>query len=407
MSGYDPNFLGKTVPLPEFSPSLIGDVLNKPELTDGVYADYLHYSVATHRKFRTPLFAALNIDQNQLKQVKRSDRWRIDSRIGADYQLNNDYYRSNPWDRGHLARRSSSSWGHTVSEARRASDETFYFSNASLQHANFNQDEWLELENWVLGLTLDNNNKVNSVSGPVFGDFTRTIRPEGREPAMIPAGFFKVVTFINQQDVLETRAFLLMQDAEALADKSGKHRFNFQRYQVSVADIEQLTGLIFPSVVPDSNPLFYNDNQGARDNNNVRHFPERIEVDTADEMTAADTVRETVKDDDIPVFIAAAMVNPKGRESEGEWVSVINLSDDTVDLTDWTLKDPQAALRISGELGAGEAMRIGPLSPIRLANKGGSISLYNAQGERVDRVRYDKQDNDKEGRPVVFNMGNC
>ncbi|NER83292.1 MAG: endonuclease, partial [Leptolyngbya sp. SIO1D8] len=145
MPGYDPDFLGQTVPLPDFSPSLIGFVLNKPELVDSVYAHYHNYTVAMNKDLRTPLFAALNIDQAKIHQVNRIDDWRIDTRIGAENQLNNDYYFSNPWDRGHLARRSSAAWGDSRREAKLAADDTFYYSNAALQHGNFNQDEWLAL----------------------------------------------------------------------------------------------------------------------------------------------------------------------------------------------------------------------------------------------------------------------
>ena len=51
MPGYDPNFLAVPVPLPDFSPALAGDVLRKPDLRDGVYADYVNYTVAMHRGF--------------------------------------------------------------------------------------------------------------------------------------------------------------------------------------------------------------------------------------------------------------------------------------------------------------------------------------------------------------------
>lgn len=102
MVGYDPEFLGSGIdlPLPSFSPSLIGDVLNKPELRDGIYADYVHFTIIMNRARRSPILAALNIDQNLLKGARRKRGWDIDTRIGAEFQLDNDYYRANPWDRG-------------------------------------------------------------------------------------------------------------------------------------------------------------------------------------------------------------------------------------------------------------------------------------------------------------------
>ena len=65
MSGYEENFLGEVkLPLPKLSPRLEEFVLRKPELKDGVFADYINYTVVTNRHRRAPIFAALNIDQD-------------------------------------------------------------------------------------------------------------------------------------------------------------------------------------------------------------------------------------------------------------------------------------------------------------------------------------------------------
>jgi len=403
MVGYNPNFLGQEVPLPSFSASLIGSVLNRTGLEREIYAQYHNYTVVMNRELRTPIFAAVNIDQTKIKSVRRSSDWRIDSRIGADYQLNNDYYYRNPWDRGHLVRRAAAAWGETVTEAKHASDDTFFFSNCSLQHENLNQDEWLALEDWVMNLTADATNKINVVTGPFFGETPRSITPQGRTTALIPSGFFKVITFINSNRELETRAFVMLQDNQALADKEGRRTFTNQRYQVSVTEIEELTGLIFPSRVPETNPLFFNDNSEARERLSVSSFPERIEVDSPQEMVGTQTPREMVKDREIDVFIAAALVNAsEADERFGEWVSILNCTNERVELEGWKLKDPEAELNIAGSLAPGEAMQIAPLSPIQLGNRGGSLSLYNEKGERVDGVKYIKQGKEREGKPVIF-----
>ncbi|MCP4474508.1 MAG: DNA/RNA non-specific endonuclease [Gammaproteobacteria bacterium] len=283
MSGYNPDFIeGVHLPLPSFSPSLDGLILKNDQLRTGVYADYINYTVVTNKKVRAPILAALNIDQAQLKQTTRSDNWKIDSRIGAQHQLGNDYYAKNPWDRGHLARRASAAWGETQRQAQRAADETFYFSNAALQHKNFNQDEWLALENWVAELNLSKDDKVTSFSGPVYSEFSRTITPQGHESANIPAAFFKVVCFFNKQsNRLDVRAFLVPQDAVTLKDRSGRRMLDFQTYQVSIAEIEALTDLQFADEIYQMNPLFFSENSEAREELNVNNFPEHIEINTA------------------------------------------------------------------------------------------------------------------------------
>ena len=405
MPGYDPNFLAQEVPLPSFSPSIDGDVLRRVELRDERFADYVNYTVAMHRPFRTPLFAALNVDQDLKRKTKRSNNWRIDSRIGAENQLDNAYYRHNPWDRGHLARRDTAGWGSTQKIAQRSSDETFYYSNASLQHENFNQDEWLALEDWVAGLDLDEDDRFSVFSGPVFGDFMRAIRPVGREPGFVPPAFFKIVFFMNKSGELDVRAFLVPQDEEALEDKRGRRMFNHQFYQVSVAEIEELTGLDFPEILPERNPIYYNPSDDARDRN-VHELPERREVDGPDDIIRNNDEPRPIRfmDEEVDVFIAAALVNPEGDERKGEWVSIINLETTEVSLDGWTLvDDKRRKKRLSGSLGPGEALRVQPLSPVQLANnRKAFIQLINDKDEQIDRVPYTRQQAQVQGRPIIF-----
>ncbi len=413
MAGYNPDFLGDGIhlPVPSFTPSLAGDVLRSSLLEDDIFAAYVNYSIITHRVRRSPLLSCVNIDQNLIKNVPRKRGWNIDTRIGADFQLDNDYYRRNPWDRGHLARRGSLAWGKTEREAKRASDETFYYSNATLQHENFNQDEWLALENWVFDLKLDSNGKITVFSGPIYGDFSRTISPPGREPAMIASAFFKVVCFVNKEsNELDVRAFLMFQDQEALTDKQGNKLFNFQNYQVTITEIEKLTGLEFNDEIYEKNPLLFNENPEKQEELNIDNFPERIEVDEPTEMISPGEPRDVNISDEVPVFIAAAMVNPAGDERASEWVSLINLSSEPVNLQDWRLSDMKhEALQLNSilkeeerTLKPGEAVRIQPLSPVMLSNRGGVISLYDGQKRRVDRVHYTPNEAEREGSIVRF-----
>ncbi|MEO0990449.1 MAG: DNA/RNA non-specific endonuclease, partial [Pseudomonadota bacterium] len=300
-----------------------------------------------------------------------------------------------------LARRSTAAWGATSREAKHASDDTFFYANASLQHANFNQDEWLELEDWVKDLTEDDTNRINSISGPIFGDNPRSITPAGRETALIPAAYFKVVTFVAG-GALQVRAFIMAQDAAALQDKQGRRMFDNQRYQVTVTEIEERTGLIFPKEVPDNNPLFFNEDAEKAEQLHISQFPERIEVDTPKEVVAKDTERDFVIDTG-DVRIVAAMVNPEGDERRGEWVTILNLSGDRVDLAGWTLSDTlRQPYDLEGQIPPGEALRVTPVTPLMLGNRGGTIALFDNQKRRIDRVRYFANDARPEGVPVSF-----
>ncbi len=420
MAGYDEDFLKVVkLPLPAFSPRIDGFVLRRPELKDGVYANYVNYTIVTNQSSRSPIYAALNIDQNKLKQTDRTDYWRIDSRVGAEFQLDNEYYRDNPWERGHLASRANASWGDTQHQAQKASNETFYYSNSTLQHQNFNGDEWLALEDWVYKLGLDKDGRITSFSGPVYGEFCRSISPNDVESAKIPSAFFKVICFINKDTgKLDVRAFIMLQDKESIKDRSGRSLFNFQNYQVTVTEIERLTDLDFDDEVYEKNPLYFHENEEKARELNISHFPERIEVDSSEEIIDGNKKRDYFGDDEIYVYIAAAMVNPKGKERENEWISIINLSGEEVDLNGWTLTDTMRSPLDIGKVVAagrrklkpGEAVSVLPIKPLMLANSGGIIALYappengEEKGKRVDRVKYSEKEAKKEGVPVIFNF---
>lgn len=397
MAGYNPHFLNDIqLPLPEFNNHTSGQIAETAELRDGIYADYINYTLVTNARFRSPLFVALNIDQNKLKDSKRTDKWKIDWRIGEEFQLNNEYYRDNPWDRGHLARRANASWGDTQREAQRASDETFYYSNASLQHENFNQDEWLALEDWVLKLDLDDDGLITEFIGPIYGDFGRSISPSGLEPAIIPSGFFKVVCFKNKHTKsLDVRAFIMYQDEAALKDKNGKKVFNNQTYQVTVTEIEELTGLIFADAVYEKNPLFFT-RPATNAALNVVLTPERIEVSDSEEIVS-DKPRATVLDDDVEVYITAAMIDPDGNDVSGEWISIANYSNKVIDLSGWqlnTLKSQRVALKnlttSNLQLKPGESVSLSTGNHFLMPNTSGVIYLWNQDGARIDRVNYTK-----------------
>lgn len=400
-TGYDPDFLGVNVPLPEFGPELVDFIVLRDQLRDGAFADYVNYTVATHAVLRTPVFSAMNIDQARLKSVNRTDNWRIDTRIGREFQLNNDYYRRNPWDRGHLARRASAAWGDTARQAKQASDDTFFYANASLQHENFNQDEWLALEDWVLMDTPDDTDRISSISGPIFGENPRSITPQGRDTALIPSAFFKVVSYMRDS-ALEVRAFIMAQDAAALRDRRGRRMFDNQRYQVSVTEIEEQTGLIFPQVLPELNPLYFNPDAEMAEMLHITSFPERIEVDDPAHMIAMGQVRDDVLVHGPAVFILAAMVNPSGADRNGEWVTIMNFSGEMIKLNGWRLTDTlRPPLMLDGTIEPGMAKRLGPVTPLQLGNNGGTLCLYDHDNCRVDRVRYRATDV-RENEPVSF-----
>ena len=394
MAEYDENFLGVALPLPSFTPARSADIVPRsPQLPDGL-AVYPNYAVVTDKKFRAPAFAVLHIDQPKLKASTRSDAWKIDSRVGAECQLDNSYYSNNPWDKGHMADRESAAWGDTTAVAQDSADQTFYYANACLQHKNLNEDEWLALEVWVMKLNTVKNGRLTIFTGPIFGEHPRIVTPPGRASATVPVGFFKVACFIDSgTGQLGVRAFIIYQDTDALLDLKGRKTFNYSKYQVTVTEIERLTELRFPNVVREKNPLYYHKNAAAGRRLNIHSFPERIDINRPEDIIHTEDVRTHVADDDVEVYIAAALISPSGGVEE--WVSLANYESKPASLAGWKLVDRAGhTLKLSGSIPAGGTvvLRGAKLRPIRLPDTGGVLTLLNARGDRIDLEDYTKEE---------------
>merc|ERR1712176_1714516 len=85
------------------------------------------------------------------------------------------------------------------------------------------------------------------------------------------------------------------------------------------------------------------------------------------------------------VVIAAAMVNPKGKDSGNEWISLLNVSKSGSIMLQggWKLQDQGGRNLILKEnvvLKANATMTLKDINPLRLTNTGGSLLLYNPKG---------------------------
>ena len=111
--------------------------------------------------------------------------------------------------------------------------------------------------------------------------------------------------------------------------------------------------------------------------------------------------------DDSPYRLArivAAMVNPYDADQGREFVTLLNISDDVLDMQGWQILDREdRADTITGKLDPGHA-KVFHLTGegALLGNKGGTITLLNAQGLKVDGVAYTQAQTQIAGRPIVF-----
>jgi hypothetical protein len=102
--------------------------------------------------------------------------------------------------------------------------------------------------------------------------------------------------------------------------------------------------------------------------------------------------------------IVAVMVNPRSNDPGREFVTILNISDRTLNLTNWKILDRQdKANTISGSIEPGEAtiFRLSG-SGAQLSNEGGTITLLDSRGLKVDGVAHTEAAARAKGKPIVF-----
>lgn len=281
MSGYQPDFLGADfqIDIPWINYDVYADVLKRDELRRNYIADYLHYSVVMSQRNRQAYLSICNLDQSKYRSVGGRN-WFVDYRIGAEYQLDNRYYKDaavdgkNYWDRGHLTRRTAVTWGDDDATARRASNESCSYANACLQHRNFNEDEWRIPEKIAAYFDRDKNDRLSIMTGPLFSPNDRWFEPTHFDvaPGRVPAGFWKVLYYIDRkkselagEDVLGCEAYIVYQDRLSLEDDDGADEIEVSTLQCTTTELAELTGIQFPVPLYDANPLWYYTDVEGRD----------------------------------------------------------------------------------------------------------------------------------------------
>lgn len=236
-TGFDEDFLGTPLPIP----ALPG--------VETVLLPYTNFSVLLRPDKRLAAVTALGIDGGKLFELDRSGiNWRLDPRLPEHQQTGEAVYARNDLDRGHLVRRASAVWGTTREEAEQANRDTFYYTNAAPQAADFNQgmELWLGLESDLLDHATDYRRRLVVFTGAIFGDNDPLYRG-----VHIPLQFFKVAAFLYDGGLAATG--YVVDQTPQLAElpdvpKPGAREEApplgpFRTFQVPIRDIGALTGL--------------------------------------------------------------------------------------------------------------------------------------------------------------------
>lgn len=233
--GYDEDFLGVPVPLPQPVPAR--------ELRR---LDYPNFTVLLDPARRLAASTAVAIDGAALQDVPRQGRWRLDKRVPASEQAGAGIYTRSDFDRGHLVRRLDPGWG-TLDEAREAMDATFFYTNAAPQASGFNQsrDLWLGLEDHVLRYADAADLRISVFTAPVLGPDDPVHRGVG-----VPLRFWKIAAWSSasapDEPALAATGFILDQSGMFQVDEgllAVEPLGAFRTFQAPITDIAQLAGI--------------------------------------------------------------------------------------------------------------------------------------------------------------------
>jgi endonuclease G len=258
--GYDPGFLGVTIPLPRLSKAMEADSVEVPTQYrregNRFALDYHHYSVAMCRSRAFAWYSAANIDGRAKSRPalpkRKGDKWHIDPRIddpaAPEFQCGEELYAGQNTDRGHLTRYLDLGWGATVDEALDAMADTFHFTNCCLQLSGFNQgkDRWQGLEMFLLErFAREEQRLMTVITGPIYRDSDPVYQNESMGYSVpIPLEFWKVCALRRKDGTLAATAFVLGQ--QDIAKLPGfEASFDVTATQRTIVEIESLTGLDF------------------------------------------------------------------------------------------------------------------------------------------------------------------
>jgi endonuclease G len=285
--GYDPDFLDSvTVPLPELTTKAMerDTAQVRPDARrhkDPFELAYYHYSVYMNKKRRTAWFSAANVDGDNRPNIgtRSGDRWYRDPRILKSEQLGQEAFEPGI-DRGHLTRREDTAWGEDVATATAANNDTFHFTNCSLQASHFNRgkDRWQGLEQYLLEKhAKKDKRRMTVITGPLFAANDPRYQSDKMDYAVrCPLQFWKVCVLVREDGSPSATAFILNQDE--MKDLPGfEETFDVAATQIKLSDLEKRTKLSFGD-------LHKHD-----------HFAQGGAAGTLEAPTAQEGVTETIK----------------------------------------------------------------------------------------------------------------
>lgn len=183
------------------------------------------YALGYVNAWRQPAWVSYRLTEWEAHgSVRRTDDFREDPEIPAEWRATREDYVGSGYDRGHLSPAADNAW------SEQSMRDSFFLSNMSPQKPALNRGLWSRIEAAVRNFAVVEG-RVVVVTGPVVtnGSARAAI---GANRVLVPDGFYKVV---YAEDYGKMVGFVAWQDSKGAVT-------NFVR---SVDDVERLTGLDF------------------------------------------------------------------------------------------------------------------------------------------------------------------
>lgn len=189
------------------------------------------------RHSRWVAFSAYDVTSADNVTRTNPDPWDNDPEVASEYHTNRADYSG--YDRGHLTASNDRRF------SRKANVQTFYYSNVSPQLAGFNQKIWQKLEEevkaWMQNSALRDTLYV--VKGGTIAD-DQILKFNGPNSVAVPKFYFMAI-LARKDDSYKSIAFWL-------EHKEYSEPYDLQGKAVSVAELEERTGIDFFPALPDA-----------------------------------------------------------------------------------------------------------------------------------------------------------
>ena len=183
---------------------------------------HTYYTTCYSKDHRQAMWTFHKLEEESIDgSVSRTNNFRRDPNI--DYPVDNTAYRYTGFDRGHLVPAGDMKLNYI------AMSESFYMSNMSPQRPGFNRGIWRALEMGIRNMTLKLG-EAYIVTAPVLeAGLTRLF-----SGISIPNSFYKIAYFPKAKIM---RAYLI--------ENQSQRGRNFREFQVTVNQLELMTGIDF------------------------------------------------------------------------------------------------------------------------------------------------------------------